>query len=143
MSTTTWLIAIDGSMPSLKAVDHVIHEATNRLSKPQIFLVNVQSPLSSDITRFIDGKVVEDYHREAGDTALAAAKEKLASAGLVYSAHILVGEVAPTIVDFATNKNCSMIFMGSHGFGSVVGLLMGSIATKVVHLSPVPVLLVK
>jgi nucleotide-binding universal stress UspA family protein len=33
--------------------------------------------------------------------------------------------------------------MGAHGFGSVIGLFMGSVTVKVVQLSSVPVLLVK
>lgn len=139
----SWLIAIDNSEPSLKAVDHVIKEAAGRQTPPKVFLVNVQAPLSSDITRFIEGKVVEDFHLEAGEAALAAAKAKLAAAGLAFSAHILVGEAAPGIVDFAKGKGCSMIVMGARGLGSVAGLFMGSVATKVLHLSPVPVLLIK
>lgn len=139
----SWLIAIDNSEPSLKAVDHVIKEAAGRQTPPKVFLVNVQAPLSSDITRFIEGKVVEDFHLETGEAALAAAKARLAAAGLAFSAHILVGEAAPSIVDFAKGKGCNMIIMGARGFGSVVGLFMGSVATKVLHLSPVPVLLIK
>jgi nucleotide-binding universal stress UspA family protein len=141
--TTSWLIAIDNSEPSLKAVEHVIQEAANCLAKPQLFLINVQTPLSSDITRFIDSKVVSDFHLEAGDAALAAAKDKLAASGLAYSAHILIGETAPAIVKFANDKGCSMIVMGARGFGQIAGLFMGSVATKVVHLSAVPVLLIK
>lgn len=140
---TPWLIAIDGSVPSLKAVDHAIRELANCVSKPQIFLLNVQAPLSSDITRFVDGKVVEAFHKEAGDTALAEAKQRLTDAGILYSAHVLLGEAAPTIVAFATDKGCRQIIMGARGFGSVVGLFMGSVSTKVLHLSAVPVLLIK
>jgi nucleotide-binding universal stress UspA family protein len=33
--------------------------------------------------------------------------------------------------------------MGSHGRSALGGLLMGSVATRVVHLTPVPVTLVK
>lgn len=140
---TFWLIAIDGSEPSLKVIDYVIHEAANRTAKPQLLLVNVQTPLSNDITRFIDEKVVSDYHREAGDAALAQARQKLDVAGLSYSSHIMLGEAAPTLVEFAADKGCSLIVMGARGLGSVAGLLLGSVATKVVKLSPVPVLLVK
>jgi len=138
-----WLIAIDGSTPSLNAVDHVIREAANCQVKPQVYLINVQPALSSDITRFIEERVVQDYHREAGDTALAAAKEKMESSGLAFTPHILIGEAAPTIVKFAQDKECSKIVMGAHGFGSVVGLFMGSVTVKVVHQAAVPVLLVK
>ena len=140
---TSWLIAIDGSVPSLKVIDYVITEAASRTVKPELFLVNVQTPLSSDISRFIDEKVVADFHREAGNTALAQAKQKLDAAGLAYSAHIMMGEAAPTIVEFAKDKGCSQIVMGAHGFGSVVGLFLGSVTTKVVKLSTVPVMVVK
>ena len=140
---TSWLIALDGSEPSLKVIDCVITEAASRRTTPQLFLVNVQAPLSSDITRFIDDKVVADYHREAGEAALAQARQKLDAAGLAYSAHIMMGESAPTLVEFAKDKGCSLIVMGAHGFGSVVGLLMGSVTTKVVQLATVPVLVVK
>lgn len=140
---TSWLIAVDGSAPSLKVIDYVVTEAASRVSRPQLFLVNVQAPLSSDITRFIDEKVVEDFHREAGDAALAQARQKLDTAGLAYSSHIMMGETAPTLVEFAKDKGCSLIVMGAHGFGSVAGLFMGSVTVKVVHLSTVPVLLVK
>ena len=140
---TSWLIAIDGSVPSLKVIDYVITEAASRTVKPELFLVNVQTPLSSDISRFIDEKVVADFHREAGNTALAQAKQKLGAAGLAYSAHIMMGEAAPTIVEFAKDKGCSQIVMGAHGFGSVVGLFLGSVTTKVVKLSSVPVMVVK
>ena len=140
---TSWLIAIDGSVPSLKVIDYVITEAASRTVKPELFLVNVQTPLSSDISRFIDEKVVADFHRESGNTALAQAKQKLDAAGLAYSAHIMMGEAAPTIVEFAKDKGCSQIVMGAHGFGSVVGLFLGSVTTKVVKLSTVPVMVVK
>lgn len=140
---TSWLIALDGSEPSLKTIDYVITEAVSRVNRPKLFLVNVQAPLSSDITRFIDEKVVADFHRETGEAALAQARQKLDAAGLAYSAHIMIGEAAPTLVEVAKDKGCSLIVMGAHGFGSVVGLFMGSITTKVVQLSTVPVLVVK
>lgn len=140
---TSWLLAVDGSAPSLKVIDYVITEAANRLTRPQLLLVNVQPPLSNDITRFIEEKVVSDYHRETGDAALAQARQKLDAAGLAYSSHIMLGEAAPTLVEFAADKGCSMIVMGARGLGSAAGLLMGSVATKVVKLSTVPVLLVK
>jgi nucleotide-binding universal stress UspA family protein len=140
---TAWLIAVDGSEPSLKVIDYVITETASRATPPQLFLVNVQAPLSRDNTRFIDEKVVEDFHRETGAAALAQARQKLDAAGLAYSAHIMMGETAPTLIEFATDKGCRLIIMGARGLGSVAGLLMGSVATKVVKLSTVPVLVVK
>lgn len=137
------LIAIDGSEPSLKSVDHIIHDASTRSCVPMIHLVNVQPALPSNITRFIDSQTVNDYQREAGDAALAAAKARLDAACMAYSPHVLVGEAAPTLVEFAKANHCDMIIMGAHGFGTVLGLFMGSVTVKVVQLSPMPVLLIK
>jgi nucleotide-binding universal stress UspA family protein len=141
--TTSHLIAIDGSEPSARAVDQAIADAASRKESPHIYLVNVQPALPSNVTRFIDAETVDDFQRETGEQALALAKTKLTASGLVFSSHILVGEAAPVIVEFAEQKNCGLIIMGAHGFGSVVGLFMGSVTVKVVHLSTVPVLLVK
>lgn len=141
--TTFQLIAIDGSEPSARAVDYAVADATSRKESPHFYLVNVQPALPTNVTRFIDAETIDDFQRETGEQALALAKAKLAASGLAFSSHILVGEAAPTLVEFAQQKNCSQIIMGAHGFGSVVGLLMGSVTVKVVHLSPVPVLLVK
>ncbi len=143
MINNTCLIAIDGSEPSLKSIDFMIRDASTRSCVPVIHLVNVQPALPSDITRFIDSQTVNDYQREAGDTALAAAKARLDAASMVYLPHVLVGEAAPTLVEFARANQCDMIIMGAHGFGTVLGLFMGSVTVKVVQLSDVPVLLIK
>ncbi|MBP9904991.1 MAG: universal stress protein [Rhodoferax sp.] len=139
----TCLIAIDGSEPSLKSIEYIIADAATRAAIPRVYLVNVQPSLPSDITRFVDKATVEDFQREAGDTALAAARTRLDQASLAYSAHVLVGEAAPTLVEFANANHCDMIIMGAHGFGTVIGLFMGSVTVKVVQLSAIPVLLIK
>ena len=137
------LIAIDGSQPSLRALEYAIQDAATRKDAPHIYLVNVQPALSPNVTRFIDGKTVDAFHRDNGAENLAAAKERLGATGLSFSSHVMVGEAAPSLVKFAQDKGCSMIIIGTHGFGTMIGMVMGSVATKVVHLSSVPVLLIK
>lgn len=138
-----WLIPIDESAPSLHAIQYVINEATQREAKPEILLINVQAALPADISRFINTDTINDFHREAGERALAPSRNQLDSANLDYSVHVLVGDAAQTIVNFAKDNNCTLIIIGSHGFGSIAGLLKGSITTNIVHLSSVPVLIVK
>ncbi|APW45199.1 universal stress protein [Rhodoferax antarcticus] len=137
------LIAIDGSKPCLRALEYAIQDAATRKEAPHIYLVNVQPGLSPNVTRFIDGKTVENFHRDNGEESLAAAKARLGATGLSSSSHVMVGEAAPSLVQFAQSKGCSLIVIGTHGFGTMIGLVMGSVTTKVVHLSNVPVLLVK
>ena len=75
--------------------------------------------------------------------ALATSMKKLDAAGVAYVHHIAVGEAAEVIVQFAEEKHCDEILMGTRGLGGAVSLLLGSVATKVIHLAKVPVLLVK
>jgi nucleotide-binding universal stress UspA family protein len=140
---TSWLIPFDGSDHSRRALELAISEAKSRHIPPALFLLNVQTPLPSDITRFIDSKTVDDYHREEGEKALAWAQERLSGSSLIHSFNILVGDVPKTILEIAASTACSMIIMGAHGHGSVKGLVVGSVTTKVLHSAPVPVLLVK
>ena len=64
-------------------------------------------------------------------------------AGLRYTAESLFGPVAETLVRRADELGCTGIVMGTRGMGAVGNLLLGSVATKVVHLTRLPVTLVK
>ena len=60
-----------------------------------------------------------------------------------YTPRILVGPVAETIAKHAKSSRCDLILIGTHGRTGIAGALIGSIASKVLHISDVPVLLAK
>jgi nucleotide-binding universal stress UspA family protein len=45
------------------------------------------------------------------------------------------GKVAEAILEAAADENVDLIVMGSRGLGSLKGLLVGSVSTKVSHLA--------
>ena len=53
------------------------------------------------------------------------------------------GHVAAEIADAAARGRFDMVVMGSKGRSSLADLLVGSVASRVLELSPVPTLLVK
>ena len=69
--------------------------------------------------------------------------EKLKEAKISATPHIGVGETSQVIIDFGKEVKATEIVMGSHGRGALAGALMGSVAQKVVHLSDIPVILLK
>lgn len=54
-----------------------------------------------------------------------------------------IGSAGPTIAKFAEQQKFDLVILGTHGHGAVVGLVMGSVATKVVALCSTPVLLIR
>ena len=138
------LIAVDGSENSLRAVRHLISEKDVYREPLSVVLINVQAPVvSGAVKTFLSQDQIENYYREEGETAVAKARDLLAAAGMLAEHRILVGDVAQTIVRIAKEQGCAQIVMGTRGLGTVSGMLLGSVATKVIHLADVPVVLLK
>jgi nucleotide-binding universal stress UspA family protein len=138
------LLAVDGSECSGRAVRHVIDLAKAMKSAPEVEMISVQPALKSgDVRMFISRETIEGYQREEGDKALASARAALDAAGVAYSSHIMIGQVAPSIAEFARQHECGSIVMGTRGLGGVSGLILGSVASQVIHLSTVPITLIK
>jgi nucleotide-binding universal stress UspA family protein len=135
------LIAVDGSKPSLKALQLLIDHSDWYRGPPEVELITVHLPVPA-VGR-VPKSQLERYYVEEGEAKLAPAKKKLGAAGLPYKAHVLVGAVAESIVKHAKDKRCDLIYIGTRGMGELKSALIGSTATKVLHLSTTPVLLVK
>ena len=141
--TQEWLVPIDGSDVALNSIGWIIRHAGEYREPPHIHLINVQATLPNDIGRFINAETLREFHFEAGMAALSPARDQLAAAGLVPELHVLVGEAASTITGFADSHACTQILIGTRGHSGLAGTLLGSVAMKVVHLSSVPVLLIR
>ena len=139
------LLAVDGSKPSLDAVDVVIRSFGELRSKPEVELVTVHLPVPKlpRMGMAVGKAQLAKYYEEEGEANLAAAKKRLDAAGIGYKSRILVGPVAETIVKQAGDARCDLICIGSRGMSALGKALLGSTATKVLQVSPLPVLMVK
>ena len=139
------LVPVDGSESSSRAVNHLIKKLGWFKDGAEIHLLNVQHPIpyGNRVSSVIGHDKIAQFHQEEGMAALKNAMKKLDAAKFKYHYHIGVGEAAEVICQYAKEKGCDQVFMGTRGLGSVSNLVLGSVANKVIHLSPVPVLLVK
>ena len=106
-------------------------------------MLNVQLSLDGNVSSFIDKKNIRQYHQEEGMKKLQNPRELLEQAGVVCQFHIVVGEPAEMIVNFAKEKLLNRIVIGLRGMSVFKSLLLGSAANKVTQLSTTPVLMVK
>jgi nucleotide-binding universal stress UspA family protein len=103
----------------------------------------VQPALPSAVTSFLPAGTAQQYHREQSTTAAEKARKLLDEAGLQHHVHFAVGQAAPQIVEAARREGCSQIVMGTRGLGALPSVVLGSVASRVASLSPLPVTLVK
>lgn len=137
------LIPIDGSDNSKRALTHLINNR-KALEPLELHILNVQPPIvSGAVTLFIDKDTIERFHHDEGTHALASARQMLDEAGIVYSVHIQIGNVADRVAAFAKDHQCDQIIMGTRGLGTSSGFWLGSVTTKTLHLIDIPVTVVK
>jgi nucleotide-binding universal stress UspA family protein len=74
---------------------------------------------------------------------LKAAADVLAAEKVAHVEHLRHGEVAHVIADVVQSQAMDEVIMGTRGVGALGGMLLGSVAYRVVHLVGVPVTLVK
>ena len=139
------LLAVDGSKPSLDATRSLIEHVGWYREAPAVELVHVHLPVPKlpGVSRFITKAQLARYYEDEGEAQLVRAKRLLAAARVAFRASVLVGPVAETIVRHARETRCDLIFVGTRGMTAAGNMLLGSTATKVLHLASVPVLLVK
>ena len=134
------LLAVDGSKTSMDAVKFVIKHAHWFSERPQLEVVSAHAQIS--VPRFpgmrgIGRAQMQQYYEEEGGKRLAEARKLLDQAGIRYEARVLVGNLAEVIVNHAKKTGCDLIVVGAPQ------AVIGSVSSKVMHLSEVPVLMVK
>lgn len=60
----------------------------------------------------------------------------------VRTASVMLGGPAPSIVKFADEEGADLILVGSRGLSALSGVLLGSVAQRLLHLAKQPVLVV-
>ena len=139
------LLAVDGSKHSMRGVDCLLEHADWYRERPKVELVTVHLPVPKvgGIGGGVSKAQVQRYYQDEGEAWLAPAKKKLDAAKVPYTAQILVGPVAETLVEHAKSAGCDLIYIGTRGMTATANALLGSTATKVLHLATQPLLIVK
>ena len=139
----------DGSPSAKRALEYV-------MSMPRM---GGKGALTVDVINVQDATVglPASFNRDAADVAAELVSSSitngkklleqpiatLEAAKLMNESTVLIGDPASVIAEYVDDKGCDAVVMGTRGLGAIGGLLMGSVARKVIHLVKVPVTLVK
>ena len=111
---------------------------------PIIHLFNVQLPFPfGDFKKGIEKADINSFYRDESDRAIKSASMMLDRADIPYTKNIEIGKIAESIVSYASENKFDQIIMGTRGLGAISNLLIGSVASKVIAMTKLPVTLVK
>jgi nucleotide-binding universal stress UspA family protein len=135
------LVAIDGSDSALKATRMAADIAQRFGSRLTLVYVVPRLLLPPDVY----GLTVADVEREQrahGETLVSEAIAKLGEPGVNVDTQILTGPPAESIAEAAQAADVDLVVVGSRGRGAAARVLLGSTSTRLVHISPKPILVV-
>ncbi len=133
------LVALDGSKNSIRALNNAIQLAKQTdasivgLSVIQVF------PTEMSLIRNMIGKALTKHYKHFMSIAKAMCTKK----NVEFLDVIEYGDEGSTIVSFAQKNDFDLIVMGSRGMGKLKEIFLGSTSNYVVHLSKIPVLIIK
>ena len=134
------VLALDGSSQSIKAQKYTLGIA--EMCQADLIIVHAYSHTSD-----LHGKEGYDklvaQRKSAGQKILDDAREVFNESDLSVEENLLEGPAADAILSVANTRNADLIIMGTRGRGSLEGLLMGSVSTKVTRDAPCTVMVVR
>lgn len=139
------LVAFDGSEDSIHALQYVIDSARERTRPLEVHVLNVQHDpvIYGDFTTANMIEDINDSLRAKAGSVLETAVALLQAAGIAHETHVALGNVAEQVNEAVKQLNCDTVVMGTRGLGTFSGLLLGSVANRVIQEVSVPVILVK
>lgn len=136
------LVATDGSEYSRRALKTALVFARKFNAEVELLFVTVDQVIYSfgETVSYVASP--EQVERE-GEIALKATLEGIDIRGITLKKKRLPGNPGNVIIQEVENENIDMVVMGSHGYGVIVGSILGSVSHKVLHGAKCLVLIAK
>jgi nucleotide-binding universal stress UspA family protein len=148
---TKILVPLDGSSVAETVLPHVQKIARGagnpeiilfRVCEPPVLLADYPADLPLDWTDHV--KLETDHIQELCRIYLSRVEKDLRASGLKITTEASVGSnVAEQIIEYAVRNKVDMIVLATHGRSGISRWAFGSVANKILHSSPVPVMIVR
>jgi nucleotide-binding universal stress UspA family protein len=142
LKTDHILVPLDGSAMSTSVLQHALSMSIP--SETRITLLRVVSPpyAATELAVVGETDVIMSERVEAAHEYLNGIATELGVEGYLVDTDVVISSMpADAILHYAQDKACDVICMATHGRSGVRRMLMGSVASSVLHSAKVPVLL--
>ena len=137
------LLAVDGSSYTKKMLAYLTTHNELFSTNNEYTVFTVQAALPPRARAAVGKEVVAKYHLDEAEKVLAPVAKFLLRHGIDAKSSWKTGHAGESIANMADSGAFDLVVMGSHGHGTLVNLVMGSVATQVLAHCKTPVLLVR
>lgn len=140
------VVPVDNSNTSQAALQEVRRFASELNAKVRLVHVIDLAQFAWSANEFMDVPQLQETLRQTGKTLLDEAVASLKEVGVEPEVALLEtwgGLLAKAIIEDARQWQADLVIMGTHGYGGLTHMLLGSVAEGVIRHGTVPVLLVR
>jgi nucleotide-binding universal stress UspA family protein len=137
------LAAVDGSPYTKRMLAYLAAHDEWLGSQHEYTVVHSVPAVPPRAAAVLDKLLVKAYYDDEAEKVFKPIRAFFKQRGIEAEFVSKVGPAAEVIAKQASSGSFDLLMMGSHGHGSVVNVVMGSVSTKVLASCKVPVLLVR
>jgi nucleotide-binding universal stress UspA family protein len=137
------LVGVDGSPEASAAVNFAASLAQSMHAQLRLaYIVPIYSPGSPEMY-LASAPEWEKLEADQGTRTLREVATRLAAEGVACETQVEIGPAAETLARLAAEGDVDLLVVGHRGRGAVKRLLLGSVADRLVQISPRPVTVVR
>jgi nucleotide-binding universal stress UspA family protein len=137
------LVAVDGSKFTRRMLAYLAAHDEWLGPRHRYTVLTVVTPLPARAAKVLDRKVINEHYADEAERVFKPIRGFLKAQAIEAEFASKVGPAAEVIAKAAEAGRHELLMMGSHGHGVLGGLVLGSVAAKVLASCKVPLLLVR
>lgn len=137
------LLAVDGSAYTKRMLAYLAAHTELLGPAHDYTAVTVVAPVPPRAAGFLSHEALHGYYEEQAEHVLKPVREFAAQQGWNLEVQHVVGHAADALGEFATHGKFDLLVMGTHGHSALGSVVLGSVTTRVIAQSRLPVLLVR
>lgn len=144
MTKPLYLVAVDGSEWSKRAVERAISLAEKTEAKVKLLTVKDWTYIQPMALEGVAPPILDQATEERNTIAqvLTPLEKKYADVGVELKTELLWGDPVVVILEQIKKKHVNMLFVGRQGHSRIADILLGSVANKLAHRAGIPIVLV-
>lgn len=137
------LVAVDGSPFTKRMLAYIAAHDEWLGPQHEYTVLTAVLPVPAHAAKMLDRELVKSYYTDEAEKVFKPIRAFMKSQGLGATFNSKAGSPADLIAKEADSGRYDLVMMGSRGHGLLTGLVLGSVATKVLAGCKVPLLLIR